>query len=189
MGLPKTETASTTNDIIKCFDKINENVGVNRAPVRIRHSGRAEDSDRDTFEKENLITRKIKRIKRASPGFRFVLAIRVGPGSGVGTKEVCRKVGRFMYSEGLPFNTVNDPYWIPMMDAVTNFGPGFKPPSMHELSTWILIEEVNDLSIIMEDHKRSWKQYGCSIMSDGWTDGKIRFLINFMVNSPTGTGL
>ena len=34
----------------KCFDKINENVGVNRAPVRIRHSGRAGDSGRDTFE-------------------------------------------------------------------------------------------------------------------------------------------
>ena len=102
-------------------------------------------------------------------------------------KEVCRKIGRFMYSKGLPFNTVNDPYWIPMMDAVANFGPGFKPPSMHELRTWILKEEVNDLSIIMEDHKRAWKQYGCSIMSDGWTDGKSRCLINFLVNSPAGT--
>ncbi|RVW81801.1 hypothetical protein CK203_051610 [Vitis vinifera] len=87
-------------------------------------------------------------------------------------KEVCRKIGRFIYSKGLPFNTVNDPYWFPMIDAVANFGPGFKPPSMHELRTWILKEEVNDLSIIMEDHKKAWKQYGCSIMSDGWTDGK-----------------
>ena len=51
------------------FDKINENVGVNRAPVRIRHSGRVGDSGRDIFEKENLITRKIKEINRASPGF------------------------------------------------------------------------------------------------------------------------
>ena len=102
-------------------------------------------------------------------------------------KEGCRKIGRFMYSKGLPFNTVSDPYWIPMMDAVANFGPGFKPPSMHELRTWILKEEVNDLSIIMEDHKKAWKQYGCSIMSDGWTDGKSRCLINFLVNSPAGT--
>ena len=47
------------NKLIKCFDKINENVGVNRAPVQIRHSGRAGDSGRDIFEKENLITRKI----------------------------------------------------------------------------------------------------------------------------------
>ncbi|RVW95080.1 hypothetical protein CK203_025669 [Vitis vinifera] len=60
----------------------------------------------------------------------------------------------------------------PRQNAVANFGPGFKPLSMHELRTWILKEEVNDLSIIMEDHKKAWKQYGCSIMSDGWTDGK-----------------
>ena len=25
-------------------------------------------------------------------------------------KEVCRKIGRFIYSKGLPFNIVNDPY-------------------------------------------------------------------------------
>ena len=74
-----------------------------------------------------------------------------------------------------------------MMDAVANFLPGFKPSSMHKLRTWILKEEVNDLSIIMEDHKKGWKQYGCSIMSDGWTDGKSRCLINFLVNSLAGT--
>ena len=49
MGLPKTETASATNDIIKCFDKINENVGVNQASIQILHSGQARDSSRDTF--------------------------------------------------------------------------------------------------------------------------------------------
>ena len=84
-----------------------------------------------------------------------------------------------MYSRGLPFNIVNDPYWFSMMDIVANFRLGFKPPSMHELRTWILKEEVDDLSIIMEDHKKAWKQYGFSIMSDGWKDGKNRCLINF----------
>ncbi|WKA11308.1 hypothetical protein VitviT2T_028819 [Vitis vinifera] len=102
-------------------------------------------------------------------------------------KEVYRKIGRFMYSKGLSFNTVNDPYWFPMIDVVANFGLEFKPPSMHELRTWILKEEVNDLSIIMEDHKKAWKQYGCLIMSDGWTDGKSRCLINFLVNSLAST--
>ena len=38
------------NKLIKIFDQINENVGVNRAPVLIRHSGRAGDSGRDIFE-------------------------------------------------------------------------------------------------------------------------------------------
>ena len=44
MGLPEN----------KCFRLI-KNVGVNRAPVRIRLSGRVGDLGRDTFENENLI--------------------------------------------------------------------------------------------------------------------------------------
>ena len=66
---PKLKPLPQLNGLIKCFDKINENVGVNRASVRIRHSGRAGDSSRDLFEKENLIKRKIKEINWASPGF------------------------------------------------------------------------------------------------------------------------
>ena len=56
------------NKLIKCFDKINENVGVNRAPIRILHWGRAGDSGRGIFEKENLITRKNKEIKSSVLG-------------------------------------------------------------------------------------------------------------------------
>ena len=52
--LPQRFENENAYDINKCFDEIRENVGVNRAPVRIRHSGRAEDSGRDIFEKENL---------------------------------------------------------------------------------------------------------------------------------------
>ena len=51
----KLKSLSQLNKLNKRFNKINENVGVNRAPVRIRHSGRAEVSGRDNFEKENLI--------------------------------------------------------------------------------------------------------------------------------------
>ena len=58
---------------------------------------------------------------------------------------------------------------------------------MHELRTLILKEEVNDINIMMEEYKKTWNQYGCSIMSDSWTDEKSRCLINFLVNSPTGT--
>ena len=90
MGLPKTETLPQRNNIIKCFDKINEIVGVNRALVLIRHSGRAGDSGRGIFEKENLIIRKIKINKSSVPGFRFGLADRVGLGSGFATLKCIR---------------------------------------------------------------------------------------------------
>ena len=61
------EPFSQLNKLIKCFDEINENVGVNRAPVRIRHSGRAAIRVATTFEKKNLITRKRKRNKTEHP--------------------------------------------------------------------------------------------------------------------------
>ncbi|CAL5389119.1 unnamed protein product [Camellia sinensis] len=102
-------------------------------------------------------------------------------------KDVFRKIGRFIYCKALPFNLVNDPYWEAAVDGIANYGPGFKPPSMNELRTWILKAEVEDINVMMEEHKKAWKQYGCSIMSDGWTDGKSRVLINFLVNSPAGT--
>ena len=47
--------------------------------------GRAGDSDHNIFEKENLITQKIKRNKSNVPGFRFGLVDRVGPGSRAAT--------------------------------------------------------------------------------------------------------
>ncbi|KAL6509618.1 hypothetical protein OROGR_022928 [Orobanche gracilis] len=101
--------------------------------------------------------------------------------------DVKRRVGRFIYSAALPFNVVNDPYWLPMIDGIAEYGKGFKPPSMHELRTWVLKAEVDDINIIYEDHKKAWKIYGCTIMSDEWTDQKQRALMNFLVNSPAGT--
>ena len=38
-----------------------------------------------------------------------------------------------------------------------------------------------------EEHERAWKHYGCTLMSDGWSDRRGRHLINFLVNSPEGT--
>ena len=73
-------------------------------------------------------------------------------------KEVYKKkIGRFMYSKGLLFNTVDDPYWTLMINEIVNFGYKFKPAFMHELRTWILKEEMNDINIMMEEHKKAWK--------------------------------
>ncbi|XP_050387733.1 uncharacterized protein LOC126804020 [Argentina anserina] len=74
-----------------------------------------------------------------------------------------------------------------MVEGIAKYGVGFKPPSMHELKTWILREEVEDIDKYLLEHKKAWEKYGCSIMSDGWTDGNGRVLLNFLVNSPAGT--
>ena len=58
-----------------------ENVGVNRAPVQIRLSGRVGDSGRDTFENENLIKpNKFFGMIIENVGFRLGSANRVESG-------------------------------------------------------------------------------------------------------------
>jgi hypothetical protein len=40
---------------------------------------------------------------------------------------------------------------------------------------------------VREEHECAWKHYGCTLMSDGWSNKRGRHLINFLVNSPKGT--
>ena len=54
-----------------------------------------------------------------------------------------------------------------MIDAIANFRLGFKSSSMYDLKTWILKDKVNDINIMMKVHKKTWKQYGRLILSDG----------------------
>lgn len=69
-------------------------------------------------------------------------------------KDICWRTGRFIFSKALPFNTVNDPFWLLMVDGIASFDVGFKPPSMHELRTWILKEEVEDIDTYLLVHKK-----------------------------------
>jgi len=70
---------------------------------------------------------------------------------------------------------------------LTTLGPGFKPPSYHDIREKYLKQEVDQTMKLLEEYKLEWKKTGCLIMSDGWTDKKRRFICNFLVNSPKGT--
>ncbi|XP_026378610.1 uncharacterized protein LOC113273055 [Papaver somniferum] len=43
------------------------------------------------------------------------------------------------------------------------------------------------MRMFVDTFREHWKRFGCSIMSDGCTDGKKRHLINFLVNCPKGS--
>ncbi|XP_009368889.2 uncharacterized protein LOC103958368 [Pyrus x bretschneideri] len=102
-------------------------------------------------------------------------------------KQVCRKLAQWFYASAIPFNAANSDYYFQAMKAVSDFGPGFEAPTSHEYRTWMLKEEVDDVQRKMQDHVKAWKRYGCTIMLDGWSDGKSMCLINFLINSPQGT--
>jgi len=74
-----------------------------------------------------------------------------------------------------------------MLESIGHYGPGYCSPSMHEIREPLLERVVNKTTELRKKHEEAWKEYGCTLMSDGWTDTSHRYLINFLANSPVGT--
>jgi hypothetical protein len=94
---------------------------------------------------------------------------------------------RWWYDADIPFNAVRSPYYQPMWDSVIAAGKGFKGLSMYDLRDSLLQKEIFSIEEYLKDFKDSSTRTGCSIMSDGCTDGKNRKIINFLVSCPQGT--
>ena len=82
---------------------------------------------------------------------------------------------------------MKSPLFASMVEKIGEYGRGLKPPSYHEARVTFLKKEVDNVNLILEKYKKEWKKTGCTLMSDGWSDKKNRSLINFLVNSPSGT--
>ncbi|PON98691.1 Ribonuclease H-like domain containing protein [Trema orientale] len=100
--------------------------------------------------------------------------------------RVCLDIGRFFFKNAISFNALRSPFFS-MCRSIGSYGRGLEPPSMHELRTWILREELRTTENVVEEIKRTWPQTSVSIISDGWKDIRQRNLINFLVNNPSGT--
>jgi hypothetical protein len=115
------------------------------------------------------------------------------------TLEHCTKKGKeakqiidnhvadFLYENKISLHIVNSRSWVIMLESIGKYGPGYRGPSYHDARVPWLERAVNRTSDLRTKHEEAWKEYGCSLMSDGWTDTRQRHLINFLANSPAGT--
>ncbi|KAL4326853.1 hypothetical protein AHAS_Ahas13G0041600 [Arachis hypogaea] len=107
------------------------------------------------------------------------------------SKEIVEKcdiaIARWMMDASVPFNAVNSAYYQPMIDAIANMGAGYKGPNYQRVHGYLLSKLVEDVKKMIEGYRVIWKQTGCTIMADGWTDRCRRTLINFLVYCPKGT--
>ncbi|RDX69510.1 hypothetical protein CR513_51367, partial [Mucuna pruriens] len=71
--------------------------------------------------------------------------------------------------------------------VVGEYGKGLKPPTYHEVRVSFLKKAVDNIHKSLDKYKSEWEKWGCTLMCDGWTDGKGRSLTNFLVNSPSGS--
>ncbi|KAM0893956.1 hypothetical protein ACQ4PT_024842 [Festuca glaucescens] len=102
---------------------------------------------------------------------------------------VCMQWALFFYECGLPFNVASSRQFQIAIEASCQYGSGFKPPSPYELREPLLRDCVKETKELRKQHEVAWKEYGCTLMSDGWSDRRGHHLINFLVNSPEGTYL
>ncbi|XP_059063173.1 uncharacterized protein LOC131856039 [Cryptomeria japonica] len=84
----------------------------------------------------------------------------------------------FWYFNNIPFNVAGNPYWLNLVTTMTVAGKGYKAPS-HKWE--LLTNAIARAKEVVENQKNEWTKYGCTILSDGWTNGKNRTIINFLV--------
>ena len=97
--------------------------------------------------------------------------------------QACQYIGRLFYLASISFNVARLDEFKWAIEAIGQYGPNMKPPSYHKLRVPILKKEVAYTNELLSDHKKDWKKYGCSIMSDGWTSRTNRTLINFNIRA------
>ncbi|CAN1787714.1 hypothetical protein LINPERHAP1_LOCUS17765 [Linum perenne] len=102
-------------------------------------------------------------------------------------RDAAKSIARWFYLTGTSFNAAREPEYYIMFELAARHGPGFKPPSYHEIRETLLKEELEEVESKLCIFRNEWTKVGCSIMSDGWTDRKRRSICNFLVNSPKGT--
>ncbi|KAI0495898.1 hypothetical protein KFK09_022205 [Dendrobium nobile] len=95
-------------------------------------------------------------------------------------------IARWFYDSCIPFNAINSPFAQKAIDAVAAIGPGYKLPSYHRLRVNLLRDAKEECKLLIESYIKTWKETGCTLMADGWTDTRNRTLINFLVYCPRG---
>nr|XP_029150786.1 uncharacterized protein LOC112770498 [Arachis hypogaea] len=100
--------------------------------------------------------------------------------------EVDKRVARWLMDCRIPFNAVMSPFFQDMLDGVVGFGPGYKGHSYDSLRVNLLADLKRECQMVVESYRSAWKETGCTLMADGWTDQRQRTLINFLVYCKKG---
>ena len=103
------------------------------------------------------------------------------------THKVHQWLARWVYEAGIPFHAIQNDSFVRFVEAVGQFGPGYRPPTQYQLREPLLKEEVERTKLSLKKQEEEWERNGCSIMTDAWSDRKRRSIMNLCVNCKDGT--
>ncbi len=104
-------------------------------------------------------------------------------------EEAEAEIARTIIDCNLSFGILKTKQWKKMVQAIAKAGyqECWTGLSYHDMRTRRLPEEKARIDRQLEPVRAGWAKYGCSILSDGWSDRKKRGIINILVSSPLGT--
>uniref|UniRef100_A0A2P2J0V0 BED-type domain-containing protein n=1 Tax=Rhizophora mucronata TaxID=61149 RepID=A0A2P2J0V0_RHIMU len=98
-----------------------------------------------------------------------------------------KKIAVFFFHNSIPFSTAKSMYYQEMVDAIAECGLGYKAPSYEKLRS-TLLEKVNgEIRDCYRKYRDEWKETGCTILSDSWSNCRTQSIVVFSVACPKGT--
>ncbi|KAJ6426756.1 hypothetical protein OIU84_022363 [Salix udensis] len=101
--------------------------------------------------------------------------------------DVDKKIAVFFFHNSIPFNASKSIYYQEMVDAVAECGAGYRAPSYEKLRSTLLEKVKDDIHDCYKKYRDEWKETGCTILCDSWSDGRNKSIIVISVTCLKGT--
>ncbi|XP_009362122.2 uncharacterized protein LOC103952280 [Pyrus x bretschneideri] len=98
-----------------------------------------------------------------------------------------KKIAVFFIHNSVPFSAAKSIYYQEMVDAIADCGVDYKAPSYESLRSSLLEKVKGDIHDCYKKCRDEWKETGCTILCDSWSDGRNKSLVIFSVTYPKGT--
>ncbi|KAK9143314.1 hypothetical protein Syun_012714 [Stephania yunnanensis] len=98
-----------------------------------------------------------------------------------------KKIASFFFHNSIPFSASKSVYYQAMVDAVVECGVGYRAPSYESLRSTLLEKAKGEINENFRKLRDGWRETGCTILSDYWSDGRTKSIIIFSVTCPKGT--
>lgn len=98
-----------------------------------------------------------------------------------------KKVAVFFFHNSIPFAAAKSMYYQEMINAIAECGVGYKAPSYERLRSTLLEKVKGDIHECYKKYRDEWKETGCTILCDSWSDDRTKSLVVFSVTCPKGS--
>ncbi|CAH1441575.1 unnamed protein product [Lactuca virosa] len=166
---------------------------------QVHNEGLRVEARQEFHEAENSLGSKAPNVIGPMDNYANIInpkeGLKEGKGKNIDLNNIVRKeriltvhkfISRWAYESVIPFHSFERDSFKMMLEVIGQFGTGLPCPTRYALSDPLLKHEVERTKKLLKNEKE-WKEDGCSIMTDAWSDRKRRSIMNLCVNSKMGT--